>query len=79
MTADLRRALEQWAKVPNRDAEMQFKRSRALPAGPCGDARSGVTADEAKAFADQAVAALAEAVKLGWGLPSELTDRSRSL
>ena len=37
------------------------------------EAMSGVTSAEAAAFADQAVAALADAVKTGWGLPSELT------
>jgi hypothetical protein len=33
-----------------------------------------VTKDGAKTFADQAVAALAHAVKTGWALPSELKE-----
>ena len=74
--ADLRRALELWAKVPHLDNEMQFERSQALAllAGLGGDAKSGVTKDEAKTFADQSVAALAAVVKLGWALPSELKE-----
>lgn len=36
--------------------------------------KSGVTADEAKAFADRAVAALADAVKFGWAVPTELQE-----
>ena len=37
-------------------------------------AKSGVTKEEAKAFADQSVAALAAVVKTGWALPSELKE-----
>jgi hypothetical protein len=72
--ADLKRALELWAKVPDPDVEKQFERSQALAilAGLGGDAKSGVTKDEAKTFADQSVADLAAVVKLGWALPSEL-------
>ena len=33
-----------------------------------------MTAAEAAMFADQAVAALADAVKAGWALPSELNE-----
>jgi hypothetical protein len=36
--------------------------------------KSGVTAAEARTFADQSVAALAEVVKLGWAYPSELKE-----
>jgi tetratricopeptide (TPR) repeat protein len=74
--ADLRRALELWAKVPTPDVETQFERARALAnlAGLAGDAKSGVTADEAKTFADQSVAALADLVKIGWALPRELEE-----
>ncbi len=73
--ADLRQAPDRWAKVPNLDTGSQLERSRALAllAGLGGDAKSGVTAAEAKTFADQSVAALA-AVKLGWALPSELKE-----
>jgi tetratricopeptide (TPR) repeat protein len=74
--ADLRKALELWAKLRAPDIETQVERSRALAllAGLGGDAKAGVTADEAKAFADQSVAALAEVVKTGWALPSELRE-----
>jgi hypothetical protein len=33
-----------------------------------------VTRDEARTFADQSVAGLADAVKAGWALPSELKE-----
>lgn len=74
--ADLRKALELWAKLPTPDIETQVERSRALAllAGLGGDAKSGVTTDQAKAFADQSVAALAAVVKTGWALPSELKE-----
>jgi hypothetical protein len=74
--ADLRRALELWARLPRLDIEIQVERSRALAllAGLGGDAKSGVTKDEARTFADQSVAALADAVKTGWALPSELKE-----
>ena len=74
--ADLRRALELWAKVPSLDIETQVERARALAllAGLGADAKSGVTKDEAKTFADQSVAALADIVKTGWALPSELKE-----
>src|SRR5207248_10998900 len=74
--ADLRRALELWAKRPSPDIETQVERARALAnlAGLGVDAKSGVTKDEAKAFADQSVAALAAVVKTGWALPSELQE-----
>jgi tetratricopeptide (TPR) repeat protein len=74
--ADLRRALELWAKLPSVDIEIQVERSRALAllAGLGGDAKSGVTAAEARTFADQSVATLADAMKTGWALPSELKE-----
>jgi tetratricopeptide (TPR) repeat protein len=73
---DLRRALELWAKAPSPNLETRFERSRALAllAGLGGDAQSGVTKDEAGMFAQQAVAALGDAVKAGWALPSELKE-----
>jgi serine/threonine-protein kinase len=73
---DLRRALELWAKVPHPDLLMQVERSRALAllAGLGGYAKSGVTKDEARTFADRSVAALADAIKAGWALPSELKE-----
>jgi serine/threonine-protein kinase len=73
---DLRRGLELWAKLPSLDIEIQVERSRALAllAGLGADAKSSVTKDEAKTFADQSVAALAEIVKTGWALPSELKE-----
>jgi serine/threonine-protein kinase len=74
--ADLRRALELWAKVAHLDSEMQVERARALAllAGLGGDAKSGVTKDEASTFADQSVVALAAVVKAGWALLTELKE-----
>ena len=74
--ADLRRALELWAKVPNPDNETRVERSRALAllAGLGGDAKSGVTPAEARAFADQAVPALRDAMSAGWNRPDELKE-----
>jgi tetratricopeptide (TPR) repeat protein len=72
--ADLRVAVLLWARSKALDIETRFERSRALAllAGLGSDTKSGVTSAEAKTSADQAVAALADAVKTGWGLPSEL-------
>ncbi len=72
--ADLRLAVELWSRSKALDIETRFERSRALAllAGLGGDEKSGVTPAEAETFADQAVAALADAVKTGWGLKSEL-------
>ena len=72
--ADLRLAVELWARSKALDIETRFERSRALAllAGLGGDTKSGVTSAEAETSADQAVAALADAVKTGWGLPGEL-------
>jgi tetratricopeptide (TPR) repeat protein len=84
--ADLRLALELWAKEPATHPEMRLDQSRALAllAGLGEDAKSGVTKDEASRFAHQSVATLADVVKTGWVLPSELNEpnfdavRSRS-
>jgi hypothetical protein len=38
------------------------------------DAKSGVTAAEAKTFAGQSIDALGEVVKTGWADPSELKE-----
>jgi hypothetical protein len=64
------------AKVAHLDHLPEVDRSRALAllAGLGGDAKSGVTKDEARTFADQSVAAIAGAVKAGWALPSELKE-----
>jgi serine/threonine protein kinase/tetratricopeptide (TPR) repeat protein len=74
--ADLRRAVELWAKVPGPDPEDQFERSRALAllAGLGGVAKSGVTTAEAARFADQAVSSLRDAFSAGWGWPDELKE-----
>ena len=74
--ADLRRALELWAKEPASNLETRLERSRALAllARLGGDANSGVTKAEAAAFADQSVAALRDAVSAGWGLTDELKE-----
>jgi hypothetical protein len=75
--ADLRRALELWDKVPtlqHHDYKVARSQALALLAGLGGDTKSGVTKDEAKKFADQSVALLAELVKSGWGSPTELKE-----
>jgi tetratricopeptide (TPR) repeat protein len=66
--ADLRRAVEIWSGNPASDGFTRFEIAKALAllAGLGGDAKSGVTAAEAKAFADRSVTALADAVKAGW-------------
>jgi serine/threonine protein kinase/tetratricopeptide (TPR) repeat protein len=75
-TADLRRALGLWASVPRLDIEAWIDRARvlALLAKLAGDASSGVTAAEAKSFADQSVALLKDVVNLGWCFPTELKE-----
>jgi tetratricopeptide (TPR) repeat protein len=74
--ADLRRAVELWDKNKNRDVEDRFERARALAllAGLGKEARSGVTAVEAAAYADQAVAALRDAIEAGWTERDELKE-----
>jgi tetratricopeptide (TPR) repeat protein len=74
--ADLRRALELWANVPAPHSETRFERSRALAllAGLGNEAKSGVTNAEAAMFADQAVAALRDALSAGWNEPDELKE-----
>jgi tetratricopeptide (TPR) repeat protein len=74
--ADLRQAVALWAKAKAPNPETRFERSLALAllAGRGGDAQSGVTPAEAAAFADQAVAALGDAIKAGWNRPNELKE-----
>jgi serine/threonine-protein kinase len=74
--ADLRRALELWATVPEQDAATRKERARALAllAGLGQDPKSGVTAAEAVAFADHAVAALRDAINAGWARRDELKE-----
>jgi tetratricopeptide (TPR) repeat protein len=74
--ADLRRVLELWAKSPHLEKFRQFERSRALAllAALGVDAKSGVTAAEAKTFADQSFDALVEVVKTGWAMPGKLKE-----
>ena len=71
--ADLRRAFQLWEKTAT-DPNTQFARSQALAllAGLGGEAKSGVTKEEARTFADQAVTDLTGAVKGGWCRPGEL-------
>jgi hypothetical protein len=54
--------------------EMLAQSSSTTLAGLGGDAKSGVTKEEAKTFADQSVAALAAAVQRGAVVPSELRE-----
>ncbi len=74
--ADLRRALELWSrnKIPDCQDRLEQSRVLALLAGLGGEAKSGVTAAEAAALADQAVAALRDAIKAGWNWPDELME-----
>jgi len=74
--ADLRQAVELWARAKAPNTETRFERSRALAllAGRGGEARSSVTTAEAAAFADQSVAALGDAIKAGWNRPNELKE-----
>jgi tetratricopeptide (TPR) repeat protein len=74
--ADLRQAVELSAKARVSGTEPRFELSRtlALLAGPGGQASSGVTKPEAMMFADQAVAALRDAMSAGWNCPDELQE-----
>jgi tetratricopeptide (TPR) repeat protein len=74
--ADLRRAVELWDKDQAPPSEMRFERARALVlvGGLAADSHSGVTAAEAAAFADQAIAALRDAIHFGWNEPNELKE-----
>jgi tetratricopeptide (TPR) repeat protein/tRNA A-37 threonylcarbamoyl transferase component Bud32 len=73
---DLRRAVALWggAKAPNTETRFERSRALALLAGLAADAKSGVTAAETAAFADQAVASLRDAVNAGWGMVAELRE-----
>jgi tetratricopeptide (TPR) repeat protein len=74
--ADLRRAVELLSRDTALPIDQRFYRSWALAqlAGLGGDAKSGVTAAEAAAFADQSVAALRDAIQAGWANPDELKE-----
>jgi tetratricopeptide (TPR) repeat protein len=75
-TADLRRALEVWAQVKVLPPDVQYEQVRALAllAGLGAEAKSGVTAAEAAAFADQAIAALQGLIAAGWGQANKLKE-----
>jgi serine/threonine protein kinase len=75
-TTDLRRALELLAQEPAPDPVARFERSLvlALLAGLGGAKNSGVTPAEAAGFADQAVAALHDAIRAGWGMTDYLKE-----
>jgi tetratricopeptide (TPR) repeat protein/tRNA A-37 threonylcarbamoyl transferase component Bud32 len=74
--ADLRTAGELWAKDPAPNSQTRFEKARALAllAKLGAEAKSGVTADEGKAFADLAMAALADAIKAGSSQLKELRE-----
>jgi tetratricopeptide (TPR) repeat protein len=74
--ADLRKAVELWAKAKSTNPETRFEWSRALAllAGPGGDAKSGVTSAEAATFAEQCIAVLRDAISAGFNNPSRLTE-----
>jgi tetratricopeptide (TPR) repeat protein len=73
---DLRRAIELWAKEKARDNMLRFEQSHALAllAGLGKEAKSGLTAAEAASYADQAVAALGDAIAAGWGHIAKLKE-----
>jgi serine/threonine protein kinase len=74
--ADLRHALALWEKEKPTHSDTRFERARALAllAGLTTDGKSGVSAAEAAAFADQSVAALRDAAQAGWGNWAELKE-----
>jgi serine/threonine-protein kinase len=74
--ADLRRALALWEKnkVADRLRRAARGRSLALLAGLAAASNSGVSAAEGATFADQAVAALRDAVSAGWNRPDVLKE-----
>jgi hypothetical protein len=74
--ADLRQAVELLVKNPADLLERRLERSRslALLAALGAEPKSGVTTAEAKAFAEQSVAALRDAVGAGWGQPDRLKE-----
>jgi tetratricopeptide (TPR) repeat protein len=74
--ADLRQAVELWARAKAPNTETRFERSRALAllAGRGGEAKSGVSTAEAAAFAEQSVAALGDAIQAGWNRPDDLQE-----
>jgi hypothetical protein len=55
-------------------SRFELSRALALLAALGNDAKSGVTEDEARTFADQSVAALADAIQTGCALPAELKE-----
>jgi hypothetical protein len=69
--------MELWARAPAPAVAIRFERSRALAllAGLAADPTSGVSAAEAKAFGDDAVAALRDAIGAGWARVPELAER----
>ena len=73
--ADLRRTRELWAKLPSSDPRCASSGpARWRLAGLGQDANSGVTAAEAAAFADQAVATPPDATSVGWARREELKE-----
>jgi tetratricopeptide (TPR) repeat protein len=74
--ADLRRALELWAgnKTSNDEDHFERARAQALLAGLGAQVKSGVSAAEAAAFADKAIAALRDAMQAGSTNVAELKE-----
>jgi hypothetical protein len=74
--ADLRRSLQFWSGLKDVDVDARVDRASALAllAGLGGDPKSGVTAAEGNTFADQAVAALRDAVQAGWRAAGTLKE-----
>src|SRR5262249_1452136 len=70
------RAIEVWEQGKAPDADTSFDRAWALAqlAGLGTDAKSGVRAEEATRFAEQAMTALRAVVAAGWRQRAELND-----
>jgi tetratricopeptide (TPR) repeat protein len=74
--ADLRQAIELWAKAKSPNPETQFEQSRALAllARLGRDAKSGVTTADADRFANQSIVVLRDAIRAGWSWPNDLKE-----
>lgn len=73
---ELRRAWEIWEKDNSMNTQSRFESSRVLSllTGLGIDPNSGVSAAEAAAFADKAIAGLAEVIKTDWVQSDELNE-----
>lgn len=74
--SDINKSLGIWNKDKPMDNETRFELCRALAVLTelGANAKSDLSAAEAAAYADQAVAALVELIKSGWAKPNELRE-----